>query len=120
MSDTSGTDNLLIIILKNEEEIINKLFKLGTAWFLALYFVSAAFAGNISVPPGYAYFRGIAWNSIVHDALLRPLKKRDTMRFALQTYLHQMRKHSFHLKKIIRLAKLKVRSMPEVVSVFLA
>lgn len=48
----------------------------SVCFFVGLCSVSTGFANNVlSVPPGYAFFRGIAFNPVVYDAALRKGKE---------------------------------------------
>jgi hypothetical protein len=92
---------------RRKEKIMKKLLRFGTVWFVVLYFVSTAFAGNVSVPPGYTYFRGIAWNSTVYDAAIKKAKEKGYNAICLTNLSSSDDKILFSIKNDYQISKVK-------------
>lgn len=75
--------------------------------FFMLSLVSPALAGNVSVPPGYTFFRGIAWNSTVYDAAVKKAKEMGWNAICLTDISPSNEKILFSIKEKYRISKIE-------------
>ena len=78
-----------------------------TTVFLSLFFISIVNAGGLSVPPGYMYFRGIAWNSIVYDAAIKKAKEKECNMIYLTNLSVSGEDTIFLIKENIQISEVK-------------
>jgi hypothetical protein len=93
---------------RTEKEIIlKKFYGFTITFFLGCLFLCTAFAGNFSVPPGYTFFRGVAWNSTVYDAAIKTAKDKGVSAICLTNLSAVANKPLFAIKDNYQISEVK-------------